>query len=117
MKRLSQAEMEERRRLGLCFNCNEKFGRGHNRVCQRIFLLNLAAAEENANLKTDDATPAELHISLHAITGVRSSETMQMHIVMGGTSLLALIDSGSTHNFIAAEAAGHANLPGPVGCP
>ena len=33
VKRLSQAEMEERRRLGLCFNCNEKFGRGHNRVC------------------------------------------------------------------------------------
>ena len=34
-----------------------------------------------------------------------------MHIVMSSTSLLALIDSGSTHNFIAAEAAGHANLP------
>ena len=34
-----------------------------------------------------------------------------MHIVMRSTSLLALIDSGSTHNFIAAEAAGHANLP------
>ena len=26
VKRLSQAEMEERRRLGLCFNYNEKFG-------------------------------------------------------------------------------------------
>jgi len=32
VKRLSQAEMEVRRRLGLCFNCNEKFGRGHNRI-------------------------------------------------------------------------------------
>jgi hypothetical protein len=33
-----------------CFNCNEKFGRGHNRVCQRIFLLDLA-------LKDDEGTP------------------------------------------------------------
>ena len=47
VKRLSQAEMEERRRLGLCFNCNEKFGRGHNRICQRIFLLDLAEAEDD----------------------------------------------------------------------
>ena len=51
--------MEERRRLGLCFNCNEKFGRGHNRICQRIFLLDLAVAEDNDDSETDEATPAE----------------------------------------------------------
>jgi hypothetical protein len=34
VKRKSQAEMEERRRLGLDFNCNEKFRRGHNWVYQ-----------------------------------------------------------------------------------
>jgi hypothetical protein len=28
VKRLTQAEQEERRRLGLCYNCDEKFGRG-----------------------------------------------------------------------------------------
>ena len=36
---------------------------------------------------------------------------LQMHITMGGTSLLALIDSGSTHNFVTEEAVGHTNLP------
>ncbi|XP_066359602.1 uncharacterized protein [Miscanthus floridulus] len=111
VKRLSQAEMEERRRLGLCFNCNEKFGRGHNRICQRIFLLDLAVAEDDTESETDEATPGEPQISLHAIAGVCTSETMQMRITMGGTSLLALIDSGSTHNFIAEEAAAHATLP------
>jgi len=30
VRRLSMSKMEEHRRLGLCFNCNEKFGRGHN---------------------------------------------------------------------------------------
>ena len=41
---------------------------------------------------------------------MRTSETMQMRLTMGGTSL-ALIDSGSTHNFIAEEAATRASLP------
>ena len=41
---------------------------------------------------------------------MRTSETMQMRLTMGGTSHLALIDSGSTHNFIAEEAAAHASL-------
>ncbi|XP_066349333.1 uncharacterized protein [Miscanthus floridulus] len=111
VKRLSQAEMEERCRLGLYFNCNEKFGRGHNRVCQRIFLFDLAAAKDDDDSKTDEATPGEPQISLHAIAGVRTSETMQMRLTMGDTSLLALLDSGSTHNFIAEEAAARASLP------
>ena len=75
IKRLSQAEMEERRRLGLCFNCNEKFGRGHIRVCQRIFLLNLAPDDDDDTASaTADASPADPRISLHAISGVRTSE-------------------------------------------
>jgi len=95
VKRLSQAEMEERCRLVLCFNCNEKFGWGHNRVCQCIFLLDQAAAEDDDDSETEDAMPVEPQISLHAIAGVRSSDTMQMHVTMGGASLFALIDSGS----------------------
>jgi len=49
LKRLSPEEQAERRRLGLCFNCNEPYSRGHNRVCRRIFYLNgveFAAADE-----------------------------------------------------------------------
>jgi hypothetical protein len=37
VKRLSQIEMEECRCHNLCFNCNEKFGRGHNRVYSAFF--------------------------------------------------------------------------------
>jgi hypothetical protein len=114
VKRLSQTEMEERRCLGLCFNCNEKFGRGHNRVCQRIFLLDLAPDDDDMVLDTTNATPIDPQISHHAIAGVRMSETMQMHILLGGVSLLALIDSRSTHNFIAEEAAARIKLPSPT---
>jgi hypothetical protein len=56
IKRLSTEEQAERWCLGLCYNCNEKYSRGHNRVCRRIFFVDgvtitdeeeAAAAEPN----------------------------------------------------------------------
>ena len=37
LRRLTSAEMADRREKGLCFNCDEKFSRGHH--CQRLFYL------------------------------------------------------------------------------
>lgn len=108
IRRLSQSEMEEHRRLGLCFNCNEKFARGHNRVCQRIFLLDLVEDDEEA--APDDEPHQSPIISLLAMAGVQTRETMQVHIQLGGNRLLALLDSGSTHNFVFEEAAGRTSL-------
>jgi hypothetical protein len=111
IKRLSQAEMEERRRLGLCFNCNDKFGRGHNRVCQRLFLVDLAEDEEEETPgdHTTSVTDAPT-ISVLAISGVHTKETMQLEIAIDGVSFLALLDSGSTHNFITEEAGRRTSL-------
>jgi len=114
VRRLTQAEQEERRRLGLCYNCDEKFGRGHNRVCKRLFLLDSvieddtddgAAADEDA---AGEETP---HFSLNAIAGVSFSDTMQIQVAMGAAVFTALLDSGSTHNFIAEDAALRTGLP------
>jgi hypothetical protein len=38
-RRLSTEEMAEHRCLGLCFNCNDKYSRGHNRFCKHIFFV------------------------------------------------------------------------------
>jgi hypothetical protein len=51
------------------------------------------------------------HFSLHAITGVRFSDTMQIRVVLGGMSLVALLDSGSTHNFISEAVVQRIGLP------
>jgi len=42
VRRLSPSELDECRRNGLCFNC-DKYVRGHNRVCARLFILEIAS--------------------------------------------------------------------------
>ena len=110
LKRLSQPEMEERRRLGLCFNCDERFERGHNRVCKRVFLLELAEAEDDEDSAASTDAADDPKISLLAMAGVRSCDTMQLRIKIGEAVLLALLDSGSTHNFISEDVAGRTPL-------
>ncbi|WVZ82923.1 hypothetical protein U9M48_030129 [Paspalum notatum var. saurae] len=105
VKRLTPQEMEKRRRLGLCFNCDEKYARDHNRACKHLFLLELDDADEDESAGEEESRREEPVISLHAITGVRTSRTMQVPITLAATQLLALLDFGSTHNFISLEAA------------
>jgi hypothetical protein len=103
VKRLTQAEQEERRRLGLCCSCDEKFGQGHNRVCKRLFLLDCAVEDDideaaaGAELAQTEESSA---FSLHAIASVRLTDTMQIDVNLASHAFIALLDSGSTHNFI-----------------
>lgn len=90
IKRLSRVEMEERRAMGLCYNCDEKFEPGHR--CKKLFWLE--AIQEDT---MDDDEPA---ISLHAISGTQNAQTMQVEGNINGLPLLVLIDSGSTHSFV-----------------
>ena len=39
LQRLSPAQMEERGKKGLCFNCDEKFQPGHHCKSAKLFLL------------------------------------------------------------------------------
>jgi hypothetical protein len=58
-RRLTPDEMAERRRLGLCFNCNEKYTRGHNRFCRSIFFLDGVEIEDAAEATGDAEHDAE----------------------------------------------------------
>jgi hypothetical protein len=54
-RRLMPAEMQERRRQGLCYNCDEPYVPGH--VCQRLFYLECGdyIVDEGTPAATDDA--------------------------------------------------------------
>jgi hypothetical protein len=102
-------EMQSRREAGPCFNCDEKFTPGHR--CKRLFWLCAPSADDD---ETDppNAEDGDSGISLYAMAGVRlpGSETMQLHITINGKRLVALLDSGSTHNFINADVAIDPNM-------
>ncbi|KAL4186703.1 hypothetical protein AMTRI_Chr09g35350 [Amborella trichopoda] len=80
----------ERRAKGLCYNCNEKFASGHH--CKKLFLV-----EGTDATPTNGETPK---ISIRAMSGIKSSQTMRVQGVVGPQRVIFLIDSGSTHNFI-----------------
>jgi hypothetical protein len=97
IRRLSLEEMDSARCLGLCFNCDKKFARGHNRVCKHLFFLELHD-DESADGNTEEPATDNPVISLHAIVVVTASKTMQVQVNLGTVSIITLIDSGSTHN-------------------
>jgi hypothetical protein len=109
-RRLSPEEMADRRRQGLCFNCNEKCSRGHNRFCRRIFFLDGVEIEE-AKAETGGAETDAPCFSLQVVARVAPGDTMQIADTLGPVSLVALLDSGSTHNFISAATAHQSGIP------
>jgi hypothetical protein len=114
-KRLSPAEMTERRKLGLCYNCDEPYVKGHK--CPHLFYLEVTdyTVEEPADDDRPPPAPAafdpdEPLISLHAITGIRTEETMQLYVSIGNEQFIALLDSGSTSNFVSLDVAHRTKL-------
>ncbi|KAK0575192.1 hypothetical protein LWI29_035342 [Acer saccharum] len=47
IKKLTTEEIDERRRKGLCFKCNEKFGPGHR--CKKLFMIRACFNESDAD--------------------------------------------------------------------
>jgi hypothetical protein len=96
-KKLTPGEMAEHRKLGLCYNCDEQYVRGHR--CPQLFYLEVADFEEDTAIEEVDEEPEPV-ISLHALTGIRLEDTMQIQVKMKDKLLTALLDTGSTHNFV-----------------
>lgn len=112
-KYLTPSEMAERRKQGLCYNCDEPYVQGHK--CARLFYLEAAdyIVEEPPESDEDEATADHSEqptISLAAIAGVRTEDTMQVYVQLGDVQCLALLDSGSTHNFVRGDVARRVGL-------
>uniref|UniRef100_A0ACD5YTZ2 Uncharacterized protein n=1 Tax=Avena sativa TaxID=4498 RepID=A0ACD5YTZ2_AVESA len=115
--RLTSAEQLARRRQGLCFNCDEPYESGH--TWARLFYLETVDDAEVEALTTElDATilfeagvttygPVDATafvVSLHAMEGIKTAKTMLLPVTINGEHLTALVDTGSTHNFMSRDA-------------
>ncbi|XP_026449981.1 uncharacterized protein LOC113350110 [Papaver somniferum] len=117
VKRLPLEEQRQRRKQGLCFNCDEQYKDGH--ICaepltSRLLILEMApefnfeGEEEITTSNTEEmVTPAaanQMHheptISFHALTRSPFPNTMRVTGYIAGQPLTILINSRSTHNFL-----------------
>jgi hypothetical protein len=109
IKRLSSAEITQRRKDGQCFHCDEFFTNGHKLVCKQLFTIEVLEEDDDHTPPTDAIDPT---IPIHVLTGIKphSRKMMQLHVDINGTRLLALLDSGSTHNFVDLDIADRAGI-------
>ena len=108
--------LDQRRMLGLCFRCGEKYSPGHQ--CRRqLFKMEGGEGNEEEALDKEgeedemkEEHPSETleeeqgpeggEISFHALKGGSMGKIIKVKGQVGKKKLMVLIDSGSTHSFL-----------------
>ncbi|KAL4319444.1 hypothetical protein GQ457_18G018050 [Hibiscus cannabinus] len=112
-KVISPADIEERRKKGLCFWCAAKYTPGHKCPRSQLFQISVEGVDEEGETEVfldceDDGEVVNREngradsptLSLQAMWGASSWETLKLQVKIGEVSCIALLDSGSSHNFM-----------------
>ena len=72
-----------------------------------VYMIDLTDEEPPVDGFVEDASDDELDatISLNALTGIGDADMMQLATTIAGEDVTALVDSGSTHSFMATATA------------
>jgi hypothetical protein len=114
IQKLTKVEMDERQLKGLCYNCDDKYFPGHKCTEQNIFMaisedileedVETPVVSESPEITdmTPPSNPPEVEpvISLNALTGFSTPQTLKLISYIKHQKVIILVDSGSTHNFI-----------------
>lgn len=123
IRRLTPNEARDRRMKGLCYHCDKKYTRSNRCKIQKLLWVEglLQDEEEDGGQIVEDADNSAHHelneddlapqISVHAIAGTRTPQTMRISGTLKQCPLTILIDSGFTHNFIDPIVIRRANIP------
>ena len=105
--RLTPQQLEETREKGLCFNCDNKYSKGHKCSERKLLYINCeeeeaddeepSQAEEIKETTTEEITPT---ISCRALHGIFTPQTLKIEGYIKKRNATMLIDCGSTHNLI-----------------
>ncbi|KAF5778414.1 putative nucleotidyltransferase, Ribonuclease H [Helianthus annuus] len=124
-RRLSPAEISQKRALGLCFRCDEKFTSDHKckAAPQLLFFDDDPGPEttsDSGGCDTPDSVLAESlqldevkshsSISYNALAGGCSASTLRFQGTVKGQAVQVLLDGGSTHCFVQTRIAKFLNL-------
>jgi hypothetical protein len=106
--------MDEHQLKGLCYNCDEKYFTGHKCKEQNLVMaISEEISEEDEETPSVSESPesteitppldppeAEPVISLNALTGFSTPQTLKLISYIKNRKVIILVDSGNTHNFI-----------------
>lgn len=104
-RQLSPEDLAAKQAKGECYYCPESYTPGHRCHGKGVFLLELD------DDRTVEDMADELDISLHALTGIDVADTMTLQVVIKGVTLMALVDTRSTHTFVRDNVARQLGLP------
>ena len=101
---------EQRKRLGQCFKCGDKYTPGHRCNAKSLHMIEGIEEEEEGEVKEFNETVPEecterrpideFGLSLNALAENDTYNTIRIKGNCQGRDLIILIDSGSTHSFI-----------------
>jgi len=96
---------------GLCSYCDQPFEKGHRcgSKTTQLFLVEIPSEGDEENGDTNEfagkldfvAEELEPLVSMNAMNGATGFHTMRINGYLGKKTLYILINSGSTHNFLA----------------
>ncbi|KAL5572824.1 hypothetical protein UlMin_022421 [Ulmus minor] len=114
-RRLSDFKLQQRRSKGLCYRCDEKFSPGHkckNRQLQILLVLEDDPKEEEKSPTDELSTiPSSIDLSFNSLMGFTSAQTLKLQGMLNGKSVVVLIDSGVSHNFISSRLVTEVSVP------
>ncbi|CAA7019723.1 unnamed protein product [Microthlaspi erraticum] len=105
-KFLTNAEMVQRRKDGLCYYCPEKYTPGHFLKHKKTQLFMIETGEEDdleaaPEIQNEEEEAIDIAtISVNVVSGISDYNTLRVKGECGKRSIFVLIDSGSTHNFV-----------------
>ena len=104
-KRLTPTQVEEYKKKGISFKCDEAYTVGHKCQGKSLMLIECDEGEDNEEREEIIFEPRgekkqkNSEISLHAMAGSTSPTTIRL-LGQVNHKIVSILDTGSTHNFI-----------------
>ncbi|XP_061352586.1 uncharacterized protein LOC133297454 [Gastrolobium bilobum] len=116
IKKLSSDQLRQRRELGLCYTCDEKWTNKHRCKSKMLFMIvdeddqEGESEEEILWCQTDNSGP-KIDAALHSLSGPADARSLVLIALVNSREVQVLIDSGSSHSFIRRDLATQLHLP------